>query len=56
MKFRCERDTLADALSTAQRAVASRTGALPVLFDVRITATSGDRTAEERLTLIQRQG
>jgi hypothetical protein len=25
-------------------------------FDVRITATNGDRTAEERLTLIQRQG
>ena len=31
MKFRCERDTLADAVGTAQRAVASRTGALPVL-------------------------
>ncbi len=40
MKFRCERDTLAEALATAQRAVASRTGALPVLFDVRITATA----------------
>jgi hypothetical protein len=25
-------------------------------YDVRLTATSGDRTAEERLTLIQRQG
>ena len=27
MKFRCERDTLAEAVATAQRAVASRTGA-----------------------------
>lgn len=39
MKFRCERDTLADALTTAQRAVTSRTGALPVLSGLRITAT-----------------
>jgi len=30
VKFRCERDTLADAIAVAQRAVASRTGALPV--------------------------
>ena len=28
MKFRCERDTLAEAVATAQRAVASRTGAM----------------------------
>ena len=41
MKFRCERDTLAEAIATAQRTVASRTGALPVLQDLRITA-SGD--------------
>jgi DNA polymerase-3 subunit beta len=41
VKFRCERDTLADAVATAQRTVASRTGALPVLQDLRITA-SGD--------------
>lgn len=40
MKFRCERDTLVEALATAQRAVASRTGAPPVLFDVRVTATN----------------
>ena len=40
VKFRCERDTLVEALGTAQRAVASRTGAPPVLFDVRITATN----------------
>ena len=29
VKFRCERDTLAEAVATAQRTVASRTGALP---------------------------
>ena len=40
VKFRCERDTLVEALATAQRAVASRTGAPPVLFDVRVTATN----------------
>ncbi len=39
MKFRCERDTLADAVATAQRTVASRSGALPVLQDLRVTAT-----------------
>lgn len=39
MKFRCERDTLAEAVATAQRAVASRTGALPVLSDLQITAS-----------------
>src|SRR4051812_6693940 len=41
VKFRCERDTLAEAVATAQRTVASRTGALPVLQDLRVTA-SGD--------------
>lgn len=39
MKFRCERDVLADAVATAQRAVASRTGAPPILSDLRIAAT-----------------
>jgi len=39
VKFRCERDTLADAVATAQRTVASRSGALPVLQDLRVTAT-----------------
>lgn len=34
MKFRCERDTLSEALGTAQRAVGSRGGALPVLSGV----------------------
>ncbi|GMU79616.1 MAG: DNA polymerase III subunit beta [Acidimicrobiia bacterium] len=41
MKFTAERDTLADAVATAQRAVASRTGALPVLSGVRVTLHSG---------------
>src|SRR5262245_35280086 len=34
MKFRCERDVLAEALATAGRAVANRGGALPVLSGV----------------------
>jgi DNA polymerase-3 subunit beta len=38
VKFRCERDTLAEAVATAQRTVASRSGALPVLQDLRVTA------------------
>ena len=41
MKFRCERDTLAEAVATAQRTVASRSGALPVLQDLRVTAVDG---------------
>jgi DNA polymerase III subunit beta len=36
VKFRCERDTLVEALGTAGRAVASRGGALPVLSGVRL--------------------
>ena len=36
MKFRCERDVLADALATAGRAATSRTGALPVLEGVHL--------------------
>lgn len=36
MKFRCERDVLADALATAGRAATSRTGTLPVLSGVRL--------------------
>lgn len=42
MKFRCERDVLVEALGTAQRAVASRGGALPVLSGVRLEV-SGDQ-------------
>jgi len=36
VKFRCERDVLADALATAGRAATSRTGALPVLEGVHL--------------------
>jgi len=39
VKFRCERDTLAEAVATAQRAVASRTGAMPVLSGLKLTLT-----------------
>ncbi len=42
MKFRCERDTLGDALSAAARAVSARGGALPVLAGVRVEL-AGDR-------------
>ena len=35
MKFRCERDSLVEALGAAGRAVANRGGALPVLAGVR---------------------
>ena len=36
MKFRCERDVLADALNSAGRAATNRTGTLPVLSGVRM--------------------
>ncbi len=36
MKFRCERDVLAEALATAGRAATGRTGTLPVLSGVRL--------------------
>ena len=36
MKFRCERDVLADVLATAGRAATGRTGTLPVLSGVRL--------------------
>ena len=42
MKFRCERDVLLDALTTAGRAVAGRSGALPVLSGIRLDI-SGDQ-------------
>jgi DNA polymerase-3 subunit beta len=41
VKLRCERDVLVEALSTAGRAVAGRSGALPVLGGIRL-AVSGD--------------
>jgi DNA polymerase-3 subunit beta len=39
MRFRCERDVLAESLSTAQRAVTNRNAALPVLAGVRLELT-----------------
>ncbi len=42
MKFRCERDTLVEALTATGRAVANRGGALPVLSGVRAQLT-GDQ-------------
>jgi len=36
VKFRCERDVLAEALATAGRAVSSRGGSLPVLAGLRL--------------------
>lgn len=42
MKFRCERDLLAQALATATRAVSSRGGQLPVLSGLRVVL-SDDR-------------
>ena len=36
MKFRCERDVLADAVSAAGRAAANRTGTLPVLSGIQM--------------------
>jgi DNA polymerase-3 subunit beta len=44
VKFRCERDVLADALTTAGRAATSRTGALPVLEGLHLQLT-GDELA-----------
>jgi DNA polymerase-3 subunit beta len=41
VKFRCERDTLAEGVATAQRAVASRTGAMPVLSGLRVSVRAG---------------
>ena len=44
MKFRSERDVLADALATAGRAATSRTGTLPVLSGLRLEVR-GDELA-----------
>ncbi len=60
VKFRCEREALAEALSTAGRAATGRTGALPVLSGVRlelvgdqlsITGTDLDLTIQLTLTV-----
>jgi len=42
VKFRCERDLLAEAVATAGRAATGRTGSLPVLSGVRLEL-SGDQ-------------
>lgn len=42
MKFRCERDVLAEALGAASRAATGRTGSLPVLQGIRLEL-KGDR-------------
>lgn len=39
MKLRCERDVLVEALGTAGRAVAGRSGALPVLGGIRLSVS-----------------
>jgi DNA polymerase-3 subunit beta len=42
VKFRCERDVLADALATAGRAATSRTGALPVLEGLHLSVQADE--------------
>jgi DNA polymerase-3 subunit beta len=44
VKFRCEREILAEALTTAGRAATSRTGTLPVLSGVRLDVADGELT------------
>lgn len=41
MKFRCEKDTLADAIGIASRAVSSRAGALPILSGLQCRTHDG---------------
>ena len=58
MKFRCDRDALADAVGTAYRAVASRTGALPVLSGVKVTLSPGKvefTGSDLELTILRRR-
>ena len=45
MKFRCERDALSEAISSAGRAVASRSGALPILSGLLV------RTGQDEIDL-----
>lgn len=44
MKFRCEREALAEALSTASRAVAGRAAPLPVLSGLRLELKGNELT------------
>jgi DNA polymerase-3 subunit beta len=45
VKFRCERDALSEAISSAGRAVASRSGALPILSGLLV------RTSQDQIDL-----
>ena len=56
VKFRCERDTLAEAVATAQRAVASRTGAMPVLSGLQAHASPATRSSSSAPTSSSRSG
>ena len=56
MKFVCERDTLAEAVATAQRAVASRTGALPVLSGLQVTLRPATTSSSSAPTSSSRSG
>jgi DNA polymerase-3 subunit beta len=60
VKFRCERETLAEALATAGRAATGRTGTLPVLSGLRlelagdqltVTGTDLDLTIQLEITV-----
>jgi len=44
VKFRCEREILAEALTTAGRAATNRSGTLPVLSGVRMDVSDGQLT------------
>ena len=46
MKFRCERDVLADAVGAADRATTNRGGTLPVLAGIRMDVE------DDRLTVV----
>jgi len=41
LKFRCERDTLTQAIAVVQRAVVARPGALPILSGIQIAPVDG---------------
>ena len=61
MKFRCERDVLVEALSTASRATANRGGALPVLSGIKTELTGQQLTLtghdlELTISVIVREG
>ena len=55
MKFRCERDVLLEALTTASRAVSSRGGSLPVLSGLLLELTGDNRAAAAEMLGLSRQ-